>query len=95
LQHGTILLGVDVENMFSILKVSSEQLKDKLVKDVKERVTSLAGTTFDDLASSLKTSFGDKFEATIIADSISQKESSRAKWLVEHKYSSEGWNLKR
>src|SRR5918996_5661931 len=42
LQHGTILLGVDVNKMFSVLKVPSEKLRDKIIKDAKERVTSLA-----------------------------------------------------
>lgn len=95
LQHGTILLSVDVDKMFSVLKVPSEKLKDKIIKDVKERVTGLAGTTFDAIASSLKDSFAEKFGATLLADSPSRKEISRAKELEEQKYRSEGWNLKR
>src|SRR6266540_1246067 len=88
LQHGTLLLGVDVEKMFSVLKVPSEKLRDKIIKDVKERVTSLAGTTFDDMASSLKTSFAEKFDAQLVADNLSTEKISRAKWLEERKYSS-------
>jgi lipoate-protein ligase A len=95
LQHGTILLSVDVDKMFSILKVSSEKLRDKIIKDVKERVTGLEGTTYDDMAASLIASFGKKFEAALNADNLSEKESSRAKWLAEHKYSSDDWNLKK
>jgi lipoate-protein ligase A len=95
LQHGTLLLGVDVDKMFSILKVPSEKLRDKIIKDVKERVTSLAGTTFDEMASSLKTSFAKKFDAKLVADSLSTDEISCAKWLAERKYSSKEWNLRR
>ncbi len=95
LQHGTLLLGVDVEKMFSVLKVPSEKLRDKIIKDVKERVTSLAGTTFDDMASSLKTSFAEKFDAQLVADNLSTEEISRAKWLAERKYSSKEWNFRR
>jgi lipoate-protein ligase A len=95
LQHGTLLLGVDVDKMFSVLKVPSEKLRDKIIKDVKERVTSLAGTTFDDMASSLKTSFSEKFDARLAADSLSTEEVSRAKWLAERKYSSKDWNFRR
>jgi lipoate---protein ligase len=95
LQHGTLLLGVDVDKMFSVLKVPSEKLRDKIIKDVKERVTSLAGTTFDDMASSLKTSFAEKFDAKLVADRLSIEEISRAKWLAERKYSSKEWNLRR
>ncbi len=95
LQHGTILLSVDVDKMFSVLKVPYEKLKDKIIKDVKERVTGLPDTTFDSMASSLKTSFGEKFDATLVAESVSSQESSRAEWLSEHKYSSEAWNMER
>ena len=95
LQHGTILLGVDVNKMFSVLKVPSEKLRDKIIKDVKERVTSLAGTTFDDMATSLKISFAAKFESKLITDALSTKEISRARWLANRKYSSEEWNLRR
>ena len=95
MQHGTILLSVNLDKMFSVLKVPSEKLRDKIIKDVKERVSGLAGRTFDDMASSIKTSFRDKFDATLIADNLNEKEISRAEWLAEHKYGSEGWNLKR
>src|ERR687892_499104 len=95
LQHGTILLGLDVDKMFSLLKVPSEKLKDKIIKDVKERVTSLAGTTFEEVASSLKTSFATKFDAKLLADTMSTNEISRARWLAERKYSSREWNFRR
>ena len=95
LQHGTILLGVDVNKMFSVLKVPSEKLRDKIIKDAKERVTSLARTTFDDMATSLKTSFAAKFESKLITDALTTKEIVRARWLAEQKYSSKEWNLRR
>lgn len=43
LQHGTVLLDVDPERMFSLLKVPSEKLKGKLIQDVKARVSGLKG----------------------------------------------------
>ena len=95
LQHGTILLGVDVNKMFSVLKVPSEKLRDKIIKDAKERVTSLARITFDDMATSLKTNFAAKFESKLITDALSTKEISRARWLANRKYSSKEWNLRR
>src|SRR5215208_5424441 len=80
LQHGTVLLNVDVDKMF---------------KDVKQRVTSLEGITFDEMASSLKTSFATKFEAKLVSDCLSTHEVSRAKWLAEGKFSSKEWNFRR
>ena len=95
LQHGTLLLDVDVDKMFCVLKVPSEKFKDKIIKDVKERVTSLAGTTFEEMASSLKTSFATKFDAKLLADTMSTKEINHAKWLAERKYNSREWNRRR
>jgi lipoate-protein ligase A len=95
LQHGTLLLGVDIDKMFCILKVPSEKLRGKIIKDVKERVTSLAGTTFEEMASSLKTGFATKFDAKLIADTMSTEEISRARWLAERKYNSKEWNFRR
>jgi lipoate---protein ligase len=95
LQHGTILLDIDVSKMFSVLKVPSEKIRDKIIKDAKERVTSLSGTTFDDMTTSLKTSFAEKFECTMLEDTLSSKEISRAKWLAERKYTSKEWNFRR
>jgi lipoate-protein ligase A len=42
LQHGTVLLSVDPEAMFSVLLVPSEKLKGKLIEDVKARVASVS-----------------------------------------------------
>src|SRR5215204_2396116 len=95
LQHGTVLLNVDVDKMFSVLKVPSEKLRDKIIKDVKQRVTSLEGITFDEMASSLKTSFATKFDAKLVSDCLSTHEVSRAKWLEEGKFSSREWNFRR
>ena len=95
LQHGTLLLGVDVAKMFSVLRVPSEKLRDKIIKDAKERVTSLTGTTFDELSLSLKTSFAINFDANLVAGNMSTEEINRAKWLAEQKYRSKEWNFRR
>ncbi|WEU40592.1 MAG: lipoate--protein ligase family protein [Candidatus Odinarchaeum yellowstonii] len=45
LQHGTILLDLNVKEMFNFLKVSKEKISDKLIKSVEERVASLTTLT--------------------------------------------------
>jgi lipoate-protein ligase A len=95
LQHGTILLNVDIDKMFTILRVPSEKLKDKIIKDAKERVMGLRDTTFDDIASSLKTSFAEKFCTKLIPTYLTVQEMNTSHWLAEHKYSSKKWNFKR
>ncbi|MBS7620401.1 lipoate--protein ligase family protein, partial [Candidatus Bathyarchaeota archaeon] len=41
LHHGTVLVDFNAEEMFTVLKVSQEKLKDKLIKQAEERVTTI------------------------------------------------------
>ena len=94
LQHGTILLAVDIEKMFSMLKVPSEKIKDKMIKDVKARVTGI-NRSFEEVASNLKESFAEIFGAQIITDTLSSKEKEDKEKLVIEKYSSRQWNWRK
>ena len=94
LQHGTILLDVDVEKMFSMLKVPSEKIKDKMIKDVKARVTGI-NRSFEEVASNLKESFAEIFGSQIITDTLSSKEKKDTEKLVIEKYSSRQWNWRK
>jgi len=94
LQHGTILLSVDVEKMFSMLKVPSEKIKDKMINDVKDRVSGI-NKSFEEVAHNLKESFAEKFGAQIITDTLSSNEKKDTEKLVIEKYSSKQWNRRK
>lgn len=94
LQHGTILLDVDVEKMFSVLKISSEKAKGKMINDVKERVMGL-NKSFEQVAYNLKESFREKFGAQIIVDNLTTDEMEKTKKLASEKYSSDLWNRRK
>ena len=94
LQHGTILLNVNVEKMFSVLKVPSEKVKDKMIEDVNGRVMGL-NKTFEQVAYNLKEAFSEKFGAEIIVDDLTIKEEESTKKLVKEKYTSDQWNRKK
>ena len=94
LQHGTILLAVDVEKMFSMLKVPSEKIKDKMINDVKARVTGI-NRSFEEVASNLKESFAEIFGAQIITDTLSSKEKKDTEKFVIEKYSTRQWNWRK
>ena len=91
LQHGTILLNVNVEKMFSVLKIPSEKISDKMIADVKERVIGL-NKTFDEVALALKSGFSEKFGATLIIDKLTKEEEIATTKLAEEKYSTDKWN---
>jgi lipoate---protein ligase len=94
LQHGTILLDLDVDKMFSVLKVPSEKIKDKAIQDVKERVMGLK-IGFDEVANRLWQSFGQSFRAEVFRDNVKTDEIIEAKIMQNCKYGTYEWNYKR
>ncbi len=98
LQHGTILLDVDYDKMFSLLKIPDEKIKGKMINSAKERVTSLSrelGRTvsFEDAERAIIRGFEDKFNVKLILDKLSRKEIERARFLYKYKYDTEEWNF--
>lgn len=95
-QHGTILYGLDIKTMFSVLKVSKEKISDKLIASVEERVTSL-----DRVCSATR---GEAYHALVKAftkgkhfefGDFTKDEINRAVELAQSKYSSREWNFQR
>ncbi|MDZ7611198.1 MAG: biotin/lipoate A/B protein ligase family protein [Candidatus Moranbacteria bacterium] len=100
LQHGTILLDVEVEKMFSLLKVPDEKIKDKLIKNVKERVTSLKRETNGNLSAeeikqALTKGFEKVFGISFIQSGLIAEEIKTADRLYKEKYLSDAWNYQR
>jgi lipoate-protein ligase A len=96
LQHGTILYSTDPERMFCALKVSDEKIKDKMIANVRERVTSISQqrTVSRDEAYSALVSGFTKGKDFYLGD-LSDGERSRAQELARTRYSSKEWNFMR
>lgn len=94
LQHGTILLKVDVEKMFSLLRVSKEKISDKNISDVKNRVAGIS-KTFDQVSDALKNSTRDIFGCELVSYTLSDKELESCQKLADEKFSDEKWTFKR
>lgn len=101
LQHGTILLDVDVDKMFDLLKVPDEKMKGKLITAIKERVTSIQHQknepcAFQEVVDALLTGFQQAFPAiTFEPSELTDVERSEVQKLVDTKYSHDHWNSKR
>ncbi len=100
LQHGTILLDVDVDKMFSLLQVPNEKIKDKMIADVKQRVTSLrhllgSEPTFEETAEAMKRGFEEEFDIKLVEGSLLGEETSLAKQFENECFSTKDWNHRR
>ena len=99
-QHGTILRKVDPALMFKVLKVPSEKIRDKLIRSVEERVTSIndvlgRDVSFRELKDALIKGFEDSFGIKLMPGSITDFEEDVAQRLKVEKYASRKWNFRR
>jgi lipoate-protein ligase A len=98
LQHGTILLSIDVEKMFSLLKISDEKLKGKLITNAKEGVSSikneLQSTDIDlkHLEKVFRQGFSQSLNIDFNEAILSKEEKEIAQELYENKYLSKDWS---
>jgi lipoate-protein ligase A len=100
LQHGTVLTDVDVEKMFTVLKVPNEKIKDKLITNVKERVTSIKHILgfepkFNEIADSMRKGFEEEFNIRLVNGELSKEEIELTKKFEEECFSSYDWNYRR
>jgi lipoate-protein ligase A len=99
LQHGTMIMGVDVEKMFSLLKVPDEKLRGKMIAGAKERVTSIEKelgrmVSFDEAAAALKKGIEQTFGTKLVAGVLTKKELSLAAQF-RREFASSEWNYSR
>ncbi|AFK22951.1 putative lipoate-protein ligase a-like protein [Pyrococcus sp. ST04] len=94
LQHGTFMYSTRLEILASVLKVSKEKLKDKGVKSIYERVTTLEKEgiklSMNEAYELLRASF---FRAFPLEEGeLTKYELELAEKLIEEKYGNPNWN---
>ncbi|HUW70268.1 MAG TPA: lipoate--protein ligase family protein [bacterium] len=100
LQHGTIILGLDVDTMFTILKVPNEKLKGKLMQDVRSRVSSVSdmlgrSVGYMEAVLAFERGFSEALGGLGSRSDPSQTEMSRAMELATERFASASWTYKR
>ena len=95
LQHGTILLDIDPDLMYSVLKTPPNVSKTRMVKSVRAKVTGIKDSLkdFDEglFIHSLKKGFIKTFGIQLKEGKFSDYELEIAKKLVTERYSNEKW----
>ena len=95
--HGTLLHTLDVEKMFTFLKVGRAKISDKGIQSVKERVTAIThhkDATRDEVYQALIKAFS-KGKKIHPASPWTDSEIQRAGELLKERYMNPGWTYKR
>lgn len=100
LQHGTVLLKLNLKDMFTYLKVSREKISDKLIKSAEERVTSVAKETgvepdFHKISSMIVEGFSEYLDFSYELGGLSDEELELSEKYDEAQFSNEKWLFRR
>lgn len=96
LQHGTILLDVDAREMFSLLKVESEKMREKMAETVQNLVTSVKDETGDKHSlGDVEEAFAESYRKTLglnyLNEDLNEKELEKITCLAHEKYGQKNW----
>ncbi len=95
LQHGTILLDIDPELMYSVLKAPEKVGKSRMVRSVRAKCIGigeyLKGYDFNRIINALKSGFEKVLKIKLEEGRLSKKELELAERLRKEKYMSDSW----
>lgn len=99
LQHGTLLINVDLEKMFTFLRVPWAKTCMEIVEVAKQRITSIKTELGKDIAieqvsRALVEGFQNALGIELVEDNLSVYELDIARKLAKEKYASEKWNFR-
>jgi lipoate-protein ligase A len=99
LQHGTLLLNVDLERMFTLLRVPWAKSCMEVVGVAKNKITSLANelghkVSSETAANAMATGFRNALCIQIVEGELIPYELELAEKLCKQKYVTDDWNLR-
>lgn len=100
LQHGAILLDMDVDLLFSLMRLPEGAPREKLMQRFRSKATSMRETlgrevSYDEARDGFSDGFRQGLGLTLFPGSLTMTEQEEAARLVSEKYGNDEWNLKK
>lgn len=98
LQHGTLLLDVDLDRMFAFIRVPWAQTRTQVVNIARRKITSLGELlgrriTVDEAGQALVQGFREVLDAELMQQELTEYERKLTGRLLKEKYITDDWNL--
>jgi len=98
LQHGSLLIELEKDKLFSVFNFPSAQIRER--NKIRFKATSLEEIlkkkiNFSELSEILSRGFEEEFEIKLTEGKLTEKEEKISKDLLENKYSTYEWNYER
>lgn len=99
-QHGTVLLAVNPELMFSLLKVPKEKSRGKMIEDIKTGVTSIEtlkgqALRIETVQDALQQGFASALDLEYVDYNVHAQEMKSAKEYAANQFGNSGWTYRR
>jgi lipoyl(octanoyl) transferase len=100
LQHGSILLDLDVDQLFDILVFSNERVRERMKRAFEERAVSLRQLTgkvytYEEVSEHFFRGFEKGLGVQLAEGSLTAEENEMIEQLIREKYSTDEWNFRR
>ncbi|UOF89737.1 lipoate--protein ligase family protein [Fodinisporobacter ferrooxydans] len=100
LQHGSILLDLDIGALFDVLRFSNERMRERMKQAFAERAVSLKQLTgntytFEEVSKHFFDGFEKGLEIKLAPGELTDDEQQAIEQLIRDKYSQDSWNFRR
>lgn len=100
LQHGSILLDMDVELLFSLLNFSSDRLKQRMMESFRQKAVTInevspRAISLQEAIDAFGRGFASGLDVELVPGELTEEELALAKELAQTRYGTEEWNLRR
>jgi lipoate-protein ligase A len=100
LQHGSILLDLDVELLFSVLTYSSERTRERMIRLFKEKAVSIKdlcgrSISYQEAERAFAIGFARGLGVELVESALTPEEVAEAERLVQEKYGTDSWNFRK
>lgn len=100
LQHGSILLDLDIEQLFSVLLFSSERIRTFMKDQFKEKAVSIKDVSgrlvsYEEAVQAFAAGFARGLGVNLVPSELTEEERELAEQLMREKYDTDSWNFKK
>ncbi|MCM3080244.1 lipoate--protein ligase family protein [Brevibacillus invocatus] len=100
LQHGSILLDMDVELLFSLLNFPSERVKQRMMESFRQKAVTINEVStrpigLQEAIEAFGRGFASGLDVELVASDLTAEERELAHELVQTRYGTEEWNMRR
>lgn len=100
LQHGSILLDMDVELLFSLLQFSSERLKERMMESFRQKAVTINQVSsrpvqLPEAMDAFRRGFASGLGVELVDSELTAEEKALAEELAVGRYATDEWNFRR